>query len=282
MPEFLTCCHEESAVAMAHGYYKIEGKAVMALIHGTVGLQHAAMAIYNAYAERVPVYMVDGNHEDAAVRRPGVEWYHSAQDMALLVRDYVKWGDKPESLQHFADSAVRAYKIAMTPPMGPVLLVANHELQGRPNTQSNLRIPRLTPTAPPQGDTGAVAETARLLVAAERPLIVAQRAARTPNGVKLLVELAETLQSPVESQERMNFPTLHPLAGTGGPGYQPDVTLCLEVNDVSFTARTALARGSKVISISSTDPYLKINIQDFGGYTDVGIDMGAVAEATLP
>jgi acetolactate synthase-1/2/3 large subunit len=61
MPEFLTCCHEESAVAMAHGYAKIEGKPMMALIHGDIGLQHAAMAIYNAYCDRVPIYMVVGN-----------------------------------------------------------------------------------------------------------------------------------------------------------------------------------------------------------------------------
>ncbi|HEV3201968.1 MAG TPA: thiamine pyrophosphate-dependent enzyme [Bryobacteraceae bacterium] len=282
MPEFLTCCHEESAVAMAHGYAKIEGRPMMALLHGTVGLQHAAMAIYNAYADRVPVYIVAGNHEDAAGRRPGVEWYHSAQDLALMVRDFVKWDDRPESLQHFADSAVRAYKIAMTPPMAPVLLVANHELQSKPNTTSGLRIPRMTPTAPPQGDSDAVAEAARYLVAAERPLIIAQRAARTPNGVKLLIDLAEALQAPVDSQERMNFPSHHPLAGTGGAGYQPDVTLCLEVNDVSTTARVARARGAKVISISSVDLFLKSNIQDFGRYADVDVDMGADAEATLP
>src|SRR5690242_7046083 len=195
--------------------------------HGSVGLQHASMAIYNAYADRVPIYMVVGNHVDAAVRRPGVEWYHSAQDLPALVRDYVKWDDRPESLQHFADSAVRAYKIAMTPPMAPVLIVANHELQSKPNTERGLRVPKLTPTAPPQGDSGAVAEAAKLLVEAERPLIIAQRSARTPNGVKLLVELADTLQAPVENQERMNFPSHHPLSGTGGAGYQPDVTLCL-------------------------------------------------------
>ncbi len=57
-PEFLTCCHEESSVAMAHGYYKIEGKPLAVLAHGTVGLQHAAMAIYNAYCDRVPVYVI--------------------------------------------------------------------------------------------------------------------------------------------------------------------------------------------------------------------------------
>src|SRR5262249_12411852 len=90
-PELLTCCHEESAVAMAHGYAKIEGKPIMALVHGTVGTQHASMAIYNAYADRVPIFIVIGNHMDAAVRPQGVNWYHSAQDMAAMIRDYTKW-----------------------------------------------------------------------------------------------------------------------------------------------------------------------------------------------
>src|SRR3954471_12689374 len=81
-PELLTCCHEESSAAMAHGYAKIEGKPMMALLHGTVGTQHGSMAIYNAYADRVPIFLVIGNHMDAAVRPAGVNWYHSAQDMA--------------------------------------------------------------------------------------------------------------------------------------------------------------------------------------------------------
>ena len=42
-----------------------------------------------------------------------------------MVRDFMKWDDTPVSLPHFAESAVRAYKIAMTPPMGPVVLVAD-------------------------------------------------------------------------------------------------------------------------------------------------------------
>jgi acetolactate synthase I/II/III large subunit len=282
MPEFLTCCHEESSVAMAHGYAKIEGKPMMALIHGTVGLQHASMAIYNAYADRVPIFMVVGNHADAAVRGSGVASYHSANDMGNLVRDFTKWDDAPQSLGAFAESAVRGYKIAMTPPMGPVLIVASHETQTQPMPGRAPGIPKLTMTSPPQGDSGAVADAAKWLVAAERPLIMTQRHARTPEGVKRLVELAETLQAPVDSQERMNFPNRHPLAGTGGPGYQPDVVLCLECADVSGTTRAAHARGAKVINVSSTDLFMKSNIQDQQHYGDVDIDMGADAEATLP
>jgi thiamine pyrophosphate-dependent acetolactate synthase large subunit-like protein len=121
-----------------------------------------------------------------------------------------------------------------------------------------------------------------MLVAAERPLIVTQRTVRTPNGMKLLIELAETLQAPVNSQERMEFPNRHPLAGNGGTGYQPDVTLCLEINDVLPTARASRARGAKVINISAVTLSHKSNIQDFGHYADIDLDIGADAEATLP
>src|SRR5437899_3713818 len=160
-PEFITCCHEESSVALSHGYSKIEGKPMGVLCHSTVGLQHASMAIYNAYCDRAPVYVMAGNSIDATMRRPGVEWDHSVQDAAWLVRDFTKWDDLPISLQHFAESAVRAYKIAMTPPMMPVLIVADGALQEDPiPPEAALRIPKLTMAAPPQGDSGAVSETA--------------------------------------------------------------------------------------------------------------------------
>src|SRR5215210_5091919 len=54
-PELLTCLHEESAVGMAHGYAKASGRPMGVMVHGTVGLQHASMAIYNAWCDRVPI-----------------------------------------------------------------------------------------------------------------------------------------------------------------------------------------------------------------------------------
>src|SRR5437879_3340894 len=182
-PELLTCCHEESSAAMAHGYAKIEGKPMLVMAHGTVGLQHASMAIYNAYADRVPVYIVLGNILDIAFRRSVVEWTHSVQDAAAMVRDYTKWDDTPVSLSHFAASAVRAYTIAMTPAMGPVIIVADAVLQEEPIPESErhgLRVPTLTLASPPVADAGAMREAARLLVAADNPVIVAGRCARTP------------------------------------------------------------------------------------------------------
>ena len=297
-PEFITCCHEESSVALAHGYAKIEGKPMCVLAHGTVGLQHAAMAIYNAFCDRVPVYLILGNTIDATQRRPGVEWAHSVQDAAAMVRDYVKWDDLPVSLPHFAESAVRAYKIAMTPPMLPVLVVADSDLQEKPLSEgARIRIPKLTLAAPPQGDSGAVAEAARLLVAAENPVLVADRAARTPAGMRLLVELAETLQAPVINQAgRMNFPSRHPLNQSERSRTliaNADLILGLEVWDFWGTVhsfRDQLQRtwqpitkeGVKLVSITAGDLYTKSNYQDFERYPEVDLAIAADAEATLP
>jgi thiamine pyrophosphate-dependent acetolactate synthase large subunit-like protein len=63
-------------------------------------------------------------------------------------------------LQHFAESMGRAYKIAMTPPMGPVAIVASGKLQEEPIEENNLRIPKYSPTISPQGDSGAIARGA--------------------------------------------------------------------------------------------------------------------------
>lgn len=297
-PEFITCCHEESSVAMGHGYFKVEGKPLAILAHGTVGLQHAAMAIYNAYCDRVPVYIILGNTLDATMRRPGAEWAHSVQDAAAMVRDYIKWDDTPASLPHFAESAVRAYKIAMTSPMLPVVLVTDSDLQEEPlSNDSKIRIPRLTLTSQPQGDSGAVAEAARLLVAAESPVIIADRAARTPAGMKHLAELAETLQAAVVDQGgRMNFPSRHPLnqSGRGRAAIaEADVILGLEMGDfwgatnslrdqLHKTSRPITKPGAKLISITATDLYTKGNYQDFQRFPDVDLAIAADAEATLP
>src|SRR3984893_907197 len=297
-PEFITCCHEKSSVAMAHGYYKIEGKPLAVLAHGTVGTQHAAMAIYNAYCDRVPVYLILGNIIDATKRVPGVEWAHSVQDAAAMVRDFTKWDDLPISLTHFAESAVRAYKIAMTPPTLPVVIVADGELQENPiSADIKMHIPKLTLAAPPQGDTGAVAERARLLVAAETPVILADRMARTPAGVASLIELAEALQAPVvDLGGRMNFPTRHPLNQSDRHRAlvaDADVVLGLEVADlfgalnnfrdqIERTTRSITKANAKLISINANDLYVKGNYQDFQRYPEVDVAIAADAEATLP
>ena len=282
---------------MAHGYYKAEGKPLAVMAHGTVGLQHAAMALYNAWCDRVPVYLIIGNHGDAALRR-GAEWYHGVQDAALMVRDYTKWDDTPWSLAHFAESAVRAYKIALTPPMAPVVLVLDGHLQEEPVSKAApLAIPKLTLPVPPQGESGAVEEVARLLVEAENPVLVADRLARTQNGMSLLIELAELLQAGVIDQgSRMNFPSRHPLNQSQRAAAaiaDADMIVGFELADFWSTVNTLrdqlhrsqrrVARpNTKLVSITTGDLYIRANYQDFRRMQEVDIAIAADGEATLP
>jgi acetolactate synthase-1/2/3 large subunit len=299
MPEYLTCTHEESAVGMAHGYFKIAGKPLMTLCHGTVGLQHATMGIYNAWCDRVPVIVVGGNDLDAAHRPPGVPTIHSAQDINALVRDFTKWDDTPVGLQHYAQSFVRAYKIAMTPPYGPVAISLDAGLQQEPikNNGEKLYIPRYVASSPPQGDTGGVKEAARLLANAQNPVIVADRAARTENGVRLLVQLAELLQAQVIDQGgRMNFPKTHYLSRPPTVVSNADVILGLELTDFWATVNAYTDNGehgiginnsrikpdTKLISINSSELLTKSNYQDFQRFQSVDVSMPADAESTLP
>ena len=295
-PEFITCCHEESSVALAQGYSAVEGKPMLVLAHSTVGLQHASMGIYNAWAGKAPIFIVLGNTLDAVERRPGVEWDHSAQDAAAMVRDYTKWDDVPVSLPHFAESAVRAYRIAMTPPREPVVLVADSTLQETPISQNlSLRIPKLTLDAAPQGDSGSVAEAARLLVAAENPVVIAGHVVRSQAGMQQFIEFAEALQVPVIDQGG-NLPSRHPLNQTaGGRGLiaNADVILGLDVEDfwgALHNYRDQLHRSSqpitrsnaKLMSITTRDLYLKSNYQDFERFQEMDLTMAADPEVTLP
>src|SRR5579864_117 len=298
-PEWLTCLHEEISVAMGQGYAKVEGKPILNLVHATVGLQHASMAIYNAYADRVPTYIVTANIADATMRRPGVEVDHTVQDGAVIVRDYTKWDDSPASLQHFAESTVRAYQIAMTPPMGPVLIVADSSLQEDPIPEdADPKVPKLPRFAAAQGDAGAVAELAKMLIDAESPVIMADRGVPGPKGVlNPLVELAEILQcAVVDIGARMNFPTRHGLNQSDRRGAviaQADLVVGLDMTDfwgatnslrdqLHRTSRSLLKPGTKTVSVTSADQFIRSNYQNFQRFTGVDFEISGDGAATLP
>src|SRR5579862_6519778 len=93
-PELITCCHEESAVGIAHGYSEVEGRPMAVMLHATVGTQHGSMGIFNAWAGQAPIFMLIGNTLDSTV--PHL-MFHAAPDVAAMIRDFVKWDDAPLS-----------------------------------------------------------------------------------------------------------------------------------------------------------------------------------------
>jgi len=293
-PEILTCVHEEHAAAIAHGYAKVAKKPMAIACHGTVGIQHAAMAVYNAYADRVPMFILAADHGGIGDRTSQVLWTHTARDPLSPIKDYIKWDDYPRSLQHFGESAVRAYRFALTPPMGPVGIVMDTHLQEADLHEQGLAIPQVIPPTRPFGDPGAVTEAARLLANAESPVLIADRLAQDQEGVDLLVELAELLQAPVIDQKgRMNFPNTHYLKQGGGVVGQADVILGLEVRDTwgvinrlqdapDHTLTRAARSDAQVISIGTTEVYFRSNYQDFARFYPSDLSIVGDGQSTLP
>jgi acetolactate synthase I/II/III large subunit len=299
-PEWVTCLHEEVSVGLAHGYAKVAGKPMAAIMHGTVGVQHASMAMYNAWCDRVPILMFTASAGPVEDRRPGVEWMHSVQDGAATVRDFVKWDDYPWSLQSFAESVVRAYALANTHPQAPVLITADGKLQEMElSTEANakLKIPRLNRDVEPVADPHALREAARMLAGAQNPVIIADRYARSQNGVDMLVKLAEAVQAPViDMRGRMNFPNTHYLSQwerSGALLAAADCILSIEPSDLygqfhriqDQLERRDIPRikaDAKVICLSTRNLMVKSNYQDFQRYHSADFMIDADGEASMP
>ena len=274
-PEIITCTHEENAVAMAHGYAKASGKPMLALLHGTIGVQHAAMAIYNAYGDRVPIVMIAGVGDTAVPA-------HTAVDLGAMVRDFVKWDHQPDTLAGVGQALIRAYKLAMTPPMAPVLVTIQAELQMGAMPANRLQVPKFTMPSMPSADLASVRQIAKDLVNANNPRIAAGRI-RTQEGMDLLVQLADILQCPVGGGgDRMTFPNRHPMAGNGAGG-AADVILSLEAGGGGGGGgRGGAGGGGKTIVVSTAELLATSNYNINGNGVNGDVVIAADPEATLP
>jgi thiamine pyrophosphate-dependent acetolactate synthase large subunit-like protein len=248
-PAMILCTHEEIAVSIAHGYAKVTGRPMAAIVHDVVGLLHAAMTIYYAFIDRVPLILIGATGPlDRTKRRPYIDWIHSALVQGNAVRDYVKWDDQPATIADFPASFARAYRIATQEPAGPVYLCYDAGLQEDPLSAPVPVEPYLRGAlpAPVQADPRALERAADLLARAERPVIVTEFTARHEAAFDALVGFAELVAAPVvDLNGRMNFPTRHPLNLTGGDALgTADVVLALDVGDLS-RALTEVDRDSR-------------------------------------
>ncbi len=237
-PQMLVCLHEEHAVAIAHGWAKVTGKAMAAAVHSNVGLMHATMAMFNAWCDRMPMLVIGATGPvEATKRRPWIEWIHTAADQGALVRGYVKWDDQPASPAAARESLVRANWIANTAPAGPVYVNLDVGLQEDPLEQPlpPVDISRLTPAVRHGPDDDLLAQAVLLLRAARKPVILAGRVSRDRKAWVERVALAEFFGARVVTDLKIgaSFPTDHPLA-MAAPGVFPPPKVLSEIQEADL------------------------------------------------
>jgi len=254
-PALMLCPHEETAVQIAHGFAKASGKPMVAILHNLVGLLHANMAIYYAYTDRVPVFVIGATGPmDESKRRPRIDWIHSALVQGEAVRAYTKWDYQPAVIDGVPEAFARAYSVMMTEPRGPIYMCYDAWLQEQP-LEHDVPLPPAgaaklpSPIAP---DRAALERAAEMLLAAEHPVILAEYVGRDAAGFHGLVELAETLGAPVyDVNSRLNFPGRHPLniSMVKAVFRDADLLLCLDTRDWERATTELVSTTRKVTSI---------------------------------
>lgn len=275
MPEFISAMHEESAVDMAHGYAKSEGRPICALVQGTIGLQHASMAIYQAYHGLAPMVILVGRDDKHFLQA------HTADDVAGVVRSFTKWDAQPKTLKEALDDIHEAYRQAITPPCAPTVVVLDAEVQKE--EAGDLEIPAYRPPVIPTITTAQADKIASGLLSAKNPRISVGRF-RTPEGIRRAVELADLVGASVETKSPegpMSFPQRHPLVGPGADG-DADYELGLEVPGAQVSLngphlRTLTERDLTGINFGGIRPPVRPR-QSPPGENDLTAD----AEASLP
>jgi thiamine pyrophosphate-dependent acetolactate synthase large subunit-like protein len=298
-PQMLLCLHEESAVAIAHGYAKVTGKAMAAAVHSNVGLMHATMAIFNAWCDRMPMVILGATGPvDAAKRRPWIDWIHTARDQGALVRGYTKWDDQPASPAAAREAILRAGWIANSAPRGPTYVNLDAGLQEETLAEpvAPIDTQRYMPAVASAPSAQSVKAAAELLGNAKQPVILAGRVSRSEAAWAQRIALAERLNARVLTDLKVPaaFPTDHALHA-GVPGTiaptsqaadalrQADVILSLDWLDVAGTFKHAGgAIAAKVVQVS-VDHHLHNGwSMDYQGLPPVDVFLDCEPDAAVP
>lgn len=207
---YILALHETCVVSMADGYARVSGKPTLAQLSTLPGTANAIGALYDAYRDRSPVVLTSTNVD---TRIAGRDAHTEGKDLTELTRQFTKWSHEVHRAERVPEILNRALKVAAAPPMGPVYISLPSDLLGQtidaviPTAERFRVVPRMA--ADPQALKGA----AKLLSAAQRPLIVAGSGVARAGATPELIDLAERVAAPVVMEPRysfLSFPTTHP------------------------------------------------------------------------
>ncbi len=217
-PRVITVPHENVAVSMAHGYYRVSGKPAVVMVHVTVGTANAVCALMNAARDNVPILLGAGRTPltetgHIASRNRSIHWGQEMFDQGSLAREFVKWDYELRAGQPVDFVVDRALDIAMSEPRGPVYLTLPREVLADPAISPRRDTVRPLGASPPAPSQVAIEEAAALIAKAEFPLILTSAAGRSGEAMAALSGLVDAFALPVvQSEPRdINLPTDHPM-----------------------------------------------------------------------
>lgn len=208
--EWIMSVAESQATAMAHGYELASGTPAVVFVPG-VAIPSTMNMLYNAYKDKSSLLVYsDGPSTEIPFR----DMFQQMEDWVEPMVQFTKWRWKVSDAAHISEIARRAYKLAQTPPGGPVHIRIPQNILGQRDVKATVYPQRRFAIAVemrPKPDL--VEQAARALLEAQQPMITAGSEVTRAGAQDELVELAELLGIPVAQGYSVygDFPWRHPL-----------------------------------------------------------------------
>ena len=279
---FILALHETCVVSMADGYARVSGRPALAQVSTLPGTANSVGALYDAYRDRSAVVLTS-THVDTRIL--GRDSHTEGKDLIELTKQFTKWSCEVHRADRIPEILNRAFKVASTPPKGPVYLSLPSNLLAEPVSAKTPEVERSRVVPRLAGDPEALEEAARLLAEAKRPLIVAGSGIARAGAIEELVKLAEMIAAPVVMEPRysyLSFPTNHPYSFQIPERQvtfklpiwgEPDLIFavgCYLIREYRYLAEAAIKSETRVVHIEE-DPW------EIGKVFPV--DIGIVADA---
>lgn len=206
--------HEGIVVAMADGYHRASLKPGFVNVHVIAGTAQMGGQLYNASRDGAALVVTAGMLDNELWSDEGILAPRPGYDQKDVPRQFTKFCWEARNAQSLTMMLRRAYKVATTPPGGPVYLaMTNGALEAQDVSSEIVPAERFLMSARPRPEAAAVEQTADWLAQAKRPLIVVGDEVWKSGAQADLVRFAEAYNVPVTSGTGgyFNFPSRHPL-----------------------------------------------------------------------
>jgi acetolactate synthase-1/2/3 large subunit len=199
LPEIVIVPHENMGVAMAHGFAMVTGRPQAMMVHVGVGTANSLNGLINASRQNVPILFTAGRTPITesgalpAARNNYIHWAQEHFDQGGMLREFVKWDYELRHAEQVETVIDRALALAKSEPQGPVYVTLPREILASSFSTEFSAHPTMVAASPPAADPEMLEEAAKLLGAAERPLLITASGGRTLDSARAIEQLAQAL-----------------------------------------------------------------------------------------
>jgi acetolactate synthase-1/2/3 large subunit len=285
LPQIVIVPHENMGVAMAHGYAMVTGKPQAMMVHVGVGSANSINGLINASRQNVPILFTAGRTPITesgaltAARNNYIHWAQEHFDQGGMMREFMKWDYELRHAEQVETVIDRALAISKSEPQGPVYVTLPREILASSFPGGFSAQPTMVPASPPAADPEMLEEAAKLLGAAQHPLLITANGGRTLDSSRAIEQLAQTLAVPVihYRPRHLALSTEHPMHCGWDPHTllkEADVVLVVDC-DVPWIPKEGQPKPeAKIIHIGPDPLFTRYPLRGFR--TDIALT-GAVA-----